>query len=78
MWVPKEEASIGFQSRLKYPSPRTPGNQEVGVREGARKAANLRAGVNGRAACIDHAVPFRLLLIGSSFYPKKMVIPWGH
>lgn len=77
MWVPKEESSIRLQSRLKYPSPRTPGNQEAGVREGARKAAKLRAGINGRAARIDHAVPFGLLLIGSGFYSKRMVIPWG-
>lgn len=77
MWVPKEEASIRLQSRLKYPSPRTSGSQEAGVREGARIAAKLRAGVNGRAAWIDHVVPFRLLLIGSGFYSKRVVIAWG-
>lgn len=77
MWVPREEASIRLQCRLKYPSPRTSGSQEAGVREGARRAAKLRAGINGRAACIDHAVPFRLLLIGSGFYSKRVVIPWG-
>jgi hypothetical protein len=30
----------------------------------------MRAGVNGRSACIDHAVLFRLLFINSGFYSE--------
>lgn len=39
-----------------------------GWREGAaRRAAKLRADINGRAACADHAVLFRPLYINVGF-----------
>lgn len=34
----------------------------------SRTAAKMRAGVNGRAACIDYAVLVQLLFINSGFY----------
>lgn len=48
--MPRGEASTRLQSRMKCPSPGTVGSQEAGVREGARSAAKLGAGINGRTA----------------------------
>lgn len=70
-------ASTRLQSRLKCPSSEAEGNQGAGGREGARTAAKLRAGINGRAAYMNRAFPFRLLLINSGFYSVRAGRSWG-
>lgn len=44
--------------------------REAGGNEQARTAAKLRAHINGRAVCADHAVLFRLVYISLGFYSK--------
>lgn len=44
--------------------------KEAGGNEQARTAAKLRAEMNGRAVCADHAVLFRLLYISLGFFSE--------